>query len=85
MRCVSAMYLLLTALGPPVPAADQPQLTLTDVIARARAQNPDAGSSAAAEHDSSASARDASGMTDDVRVVAPGRRSQNRESASPTE
>lgn len=51
MRCLSATYLLLIAFGLAVPAAAQTQLTLTDAIARARAQNPDAGSSAAAERE----------------------------------
>jgi outer membrane protein len=45
MRCFSATYLLLVAFGLAVPAAAQTQLTLTDAIARARARNPDAGSS----------------------------------------
>jgi outer membrane protein len=52
MRCCSATYLLLTALGLAVPAAAQTPLTLTDAIARARAQNPDAAGSAAAERES---------------------------------
>jgi outer membrane protein TolC len=38
-------------LGPAAPAAAQTPLSLTDAIARARAQNPDAGSSAAAERE----------------------------------
>ena len=44
----SAIYLFLAGLALAVPAAAQTPLTLTDAIARARAQNPDAGSSAAA-------------------------------------
>lgn len=48
MRCAQATSLLLLATGLAVPAAAQTPLTLTDAIARARAQNPDAGSSAAA-------------------------------------
>ena len=51
MRCVSAAYLLLVALGLPVPAAAQTRLTLAEAIARARAQHPDAGSSVAAERE----------------------------------
>jgi outer membrane protein TolC len=51
MRCVPATYLLLIAFGLAVPAAAQTQLTLADAVARARAQNPDAGSSAAAERE----------------------------------
>jgi outer membrane protein len=51
MRDVSATYLLLIAVGLAVPAAAQTPLTLTDAIARARAQNPDVGSSAAAERE----------------------------------
>ena len=46
-----ATYLILTALGLAAPAAAQPPLTLTEAIARARSQNPDAGSSAAAERE----------------------------------
>ena len=44
-----ATCLLAAALGLASPAAAQTTLTLTDAIARARAQNPDAGSTAAAE------------------------------------
>ena len=51
MRCGPATYLLLVALGWSVPAAAQTPLTLADAIARARVQNPDAGSSAAAERE----------------------------------
>jgi outer membrane protein TolC len=51
MRRVHATFLLFIALGLSVPAAAQARLTLTDAIARARAQNPDAGSSAAAERE----------------------------------
>jgi outer membrane protein TolC len=48
-----AIWLLLAALGPPQAAAQGP-LTLTEAIARARTQNPDAGSSAAAEREAAA-------------------------------
>jgi outer membrane protein len=47
----SSTYLLLAVLGLAMPAAAQAPLSLTDAIARARAQNPDAGSSAAAERE----------------------------------
>ena len=47
----SATWLLVAALGLAAPAAAQTPLTLTAAIARARAQNPDAGSSAAAERE----------------------------------
>lgn len=43
------MCLLVSALGSVVPAAAQAPLTLPAAMARARAQNPDAGSAAAAE------------------------------------
>ena len=46
-----ATCLLLAALGLAAPAAAQTPLTLTEAIARARAQNPDAGSTAAAERE----------------------------------
>ena len=46
-----ASYLVLAALGLAAPAAAQTPLTLTEAIARARAQNPDVGSSAAAERE----------------------------------
>ena len=46
-----ATYLLVAVLGLAVPAAAQTPLTLTEAIARARAQNPDAGSSAAVERE----------------------------------
>ena len=46
-----ATYLLLAALGHAASAAAQTPLTLTEAIARARAQNPDAGSSAAVERE----------------------------------
>jgi outer membrane protein TolC len=46
-----ATYLLVAALGLAVPAAAQTPLTLTEAIARARAQNPDAGSSAAVDRE----------------------------------
>jgi outer membrane protein len=43
--------LFLAALGLAAPVAAQTPLTLQEAIARARAQNPDSGSSAAAEHE----------------------------------
>lgn len=46
-----ATYLLVAVLGLSAPAAAQTPLSLTEAIARARAQNPDAGSSAAAERE----------------------------------
>jgi outer membrane protein TolC len=46
-----AIYVLLAALGLAVPAVGQTPLTLTEAIARARAQNPDASSTAAAERE----------------------------------
>ena len=46
-----AIYVLLAALGLAAPALGQTPLTLTEAIARARAQNPDAGSTAAAERE----------------------------------
>ena len=46
-----ATYLLVAALGLAAPVAAQTPLTLPAAIARARAQNPDAGSSAAAERE----------------------------------
>jgi outer membrane protein len=48
-----AIWLLLGALGLALPAAAQTPLTLTGAIARARLQNPDAASSAAAEREAS--------------------------------
>lgn len=51
MRRGSATFLLLTVLGLAAPAAAQTPLSLADAIARARAQNPDAGSSAAGERE----------------------------------
>jgi outer membrane protein len=51
MRRGSATFLLLTVLGLAAPAAAQTPLSLADAIARARAQNPDAGSSAASERE----------------------------------
>jgi len=51
MRRRSAIYLLLALLALASSAAAQIPLSLTDAIARARAQNPDAGSSAAAERE----------------------------------
>jgi outer membrane protein TolC len=44
-------YLLVAVLGLAVPAAAQTRLTLTEAIARARAKNPEAGSSATAERE----------------------------------
>ncbi len=46
-----ATYLLVTALGLAAPAVAQTPLSLTEAIARARMQNPDAGSTAAAERE----------------------------------
>jgi outer membrane protein TolC len=46
-----ATFVLVTALGLAAPAAAQAPLTLSAAIARARAQNPDAGSTAAAERE----------------------------------
>jgi len=46
-----AIYLFVAALGLVTPAAAQTPLTLSEAIARARAQNPDAGSTAAAERE----------------------------------
>jgi outer membrane protein TolC len=51
MQRRSSTYLVLAVLGLAMPAAAQTPLSLTDAIARARAQNPDAGSSAAAERE----------------------------------
>jgi len=48
---LSCTYLLLAILGVAVPAGAQTPLSLTEAIARARAQNPDARSSAAAERE----------------------------------
>jgi len=50
-RGIFPIYLLhfMAVVGVAVPAAAQAPLTLTDAIARARAQNPDVGSAAAAE------------------------------------
>ena len=47
----SSTYLLLAVLGLAMPASAQTPLSLTDAIALARTQNPDAGSSAAAERE----------------------------------
>jgi outer membrane protein len=47
----SSTYVILAILSLAVPAAAQAPLSLTDAIARARAQNPDAGSSAAGERE----------------------------------
>ena len=44
-----AIYLLVTTLGLAASAAAQTPLSLTDAIARARARNPDVGTTAAAE------------------------------------
>lgn len=46
-----ATYLLVAALGLAAPAAAQAPLTLTEAIARARAHNPEVGSSAAGERE----------------------------------
>ncbi len=46
-----ATVLLVAALGVAAPAAAQTPLTLTEAVSRARAQNPDAGSAAAAERE----------------------------------
>lgn len=46
-----AIYILLAILGLAAPASAQTPLSLTDAIARARAHNPDAGSSAAGERE----------------------------------
>src|SRR6186997_3254245 len=54
-----AIYLLVAVLGLAIPAAAQTPLTLTEAIARARAQNPDAGSSAAAEREAAQRIRQA--------------------------
>jgi outer membrane protein TolC len=54
-----ATYLFVAALGLTVPAAAQTPLTLTDAIARARAQNPDAGSSASVERETAQRVRQA--------------------------
>jgi outer membrane protein len=51
MRPWSAICLLWAVLGMSAPLAAQAPLTLADAIARARAQNPDAGSSAAGERE----------------------------------
>jgi outer membrane protein TolC len=47
----SSTYAILAVLGLAIPAAAQTPLSLTDAIARARARNPEAGSSAAAERE----------------------------------
>jgi len=51
MRRRPAICLLLALLGLSAPAAAQSPLSLPDAIARARAHNPDAGSSAAGERE----------------------------------
>src|SRR6188474_397974 len=51
MRRRRATYLLLAILALAAPAVAQTPLSLTDAIARARAYNPDAGSSAAGERE----------------------------------
>jgi outer membrane protein len=51
MRPRSATYLFLAVLGLTPPVAAQTPLSVSDAIARARAQNPDAGSSAAGERE----------------------------------
>jgi outer membrane protein TolC len=47
----ASSYVLVATLGLAAPAVAQTPLTLTEAIARARAQNPDAGSAAAAERE----------------------------------
>jgi outer membrane protein TolC len=47
----TSTYLFLAVLGLAIPASAQSPLSLADAIARARANNPDAGSSAAAERE----------------------------------
>src|SRR4026209_2799886 len=54
-----ATYLLVAVLGLAVPADAQTPLTLTEAIARARAQNADAGSSAAVEREAAQRIRQA--------------------------
>jgi outer membrane protein len=51
MRSRSATYLLLAIVGLAAPVGAQTPLSLADAIARARAQNPDAGGSAAGERE----------------------------------
>jgi outer membrane protein len=51
MRFWAATYLFLAFFGLAAPVAAQTPLSLADAIARARAQNPDAGSSAAGERE----------------------------------
>ena len=51
MRRQPAVCVFLVLFGLATPAAAQTPLTLADAIARARARNPDAGSSAAAERE----------------------------------
>ena len=51
MRRLTCTHLLLAVLAIAVPVAAQTPLSLTDAIARARAQHPDAVSSAAAERE----------------------------------
>ena len=51
MRRRRATYLLLAILALAAPAVAQTPLSLTDAVARARAHNPDAGSSAAGERE----------------------------------
>jgi outer membrane protein len=51
IRRPATYVLLLAALGLAAPAVGQTPLTLTEAIARARAQNPDATSAAAAERE----------------------------------
>lgn len=55
----TAPYVLVAALGIAGPAAAQVPLTLTEAIARARAQNPDAGGAAAAERETAQRIRQA--------------------------
>jgi outer membrane protein len=47
----AATYLFVATVGLATPAAAQTPLILTEAVARARAQNPDAGSTAAAERE----------------------------------
>jgi outer membrane protein len=47
----AATFLLLTVIGLAAPAVAQTSLSLSDAIARARARNPDAGTSAAGERE----------------------------------
>ena len=55
----ASIFLLVATLGLTAPAPAQTPLTLTEAIARARAQNPDAGSTAAAEREAAQRVRHA--------------------------